>query len=664
MVLSEFNKISLAQFRGLFNRGSFDVVPQDHGSAVVNLTFNNRGETLTRWGADSSLNLSHNVRRMFLSTPLDGNYYVFTMDFNSVDKSSRLWRYSVFTGLDTQIYSRNGFHDFCALNMFGRTYVQYGIDPASGGIGHDECVMVWNGTNYRPAAGLAPRSGFSALTAGAGNTDPGKHYFAISFITDTGFITRPGPQIPYNALPDDPSSKLDPVEWTSAGMQSVQLLGLPLGPPGTVARQIFVTKADQSEYYYLADGLIKDNTTTATGTPQYPNLDWIDTDLAVSADDLFDLREAIPSAAANTSASQGGLFKYKGRMFVWGSPYGPPYDGPDRILVSKPGEPESFNNVTGYIQLPTERDGNTIRGAVSLRDVVYFTKPTGIFASQDNLDNPSTWPITQIDGGCGSWYFGISTITASQPSLSQNDIVIFADRGGLYLFDGIVRQPPLTWKINDEWKRLNIGYQHWVTVENDPYNQIIYCLLPVDGQTDPSLLLVGDFSEGLTPEAIKWSIYQFPNFIPRALAMMNFNDASGFDYLPRFGADGNSLMKLTPKRTNDWNGDGQTRTEIPTTWQTFPAGFAPGKMNIFRALVFRGEGVNQIFPVLATADNSVPVNQTEPPAFTPGMAPGKEFTRQINFVSERMMVTLQQQGVFRMSRLDIYGKSMFDSRPL
>lgn len=621
MNLQEFQKISVSNFRGLYKRGDAGRTPLDHATDLSNMSFTNTGETFTRNGTMLSLALSHPVKRMFLATPTTGPTL---LTYDGVDT---IYQYNPSTGTDSTFLILAGMKDFCALNIYGRTYIMPSMPPGS----TSGTVYVWDGTHtLRAALGFAPIASFSAATGAAGNTDPGVHKFAVSYVTNSGFTTRPGPEI---------SGTFVPVIWTSPGDVQVNLTGIPLGGPEVVARWILVTKADQEEYFYLQE--INDNTTTSI------TLDWFDTDLAVSADDLFDLKEVLKPGVGIDGSSSFGLYKYHGRMLVWGA------EGTDSILVSKPGLPEAFDQVVGYIQLPTEFDGNYVRGVANLRDVLYFTKSVGIYSAQDNLDNPSTWPVTQIDGGVGCFFYGLSTITGAQTSLSANDVLIMADRGGLYLFNGTIVQPPLTWKIEDVWHRLFLAAQHNITIALDPFSQLIYCLLPVDGDFRPSLLLVGDYSEGLDSTNIKWSIFNFP-FTVRAIEMINFGDRDSFEYHLRLGSDDNNLYRLDSTATTD------NSVPINAFYQSYQSVLDPGSVNVFRALGFRVNGSNLILSLLAQDSQRLQLLNNLPIAPTPGF----EYTRQINYLSEKMMVKVASNFYFRLSRLDIYGKRQFDNRPL
>ena len=640
MNLREFQKATVPRFGGLYRRGKTGQVPIDHAIDLENLDFNKTGECFTRWGTNLSLNLSHPVKRMFLATTVPGNYYLLTYD-----GATSIWIYDMQSGIDSVLYTDPKLTEFYAVNEWGRTYIL----PSGNDFTHTMVMQVlyWNTTTstitIRPALGHATNIVFSvnSVFLTGGNIDAGVHGFAVSFITDTGFTTRPGPQ--------DSTGKFTPVNATFDGTHKAGITGIPIGPAGTVARQILVTKADETEYFYIADGYIPDNTTTSL------NLDWFDTDLAVSADSLFDLEEEIAGAATTSS----GIFKYRGRTLIWGNQgqgtlsYGNQSGGIDKVVVSEVAEPESFDHTVGFVQLPSESDGNYVAGIVNLRDVLYFTKTVGIFTTQDNFDNPNTWLVVPVDGGVGCTFYAMSTISMAQTALTINEFALFADTGGIYIFNGVIQQPPITWKIDDIWKRVNKAAMHNITLAVDPFKQVLYCLVPVDNNVVPSLLLVGTATDGIDFQSIKWSIYNFPK-CARCIGMANFQDSKDFQYLLRIGNDDPGLIRLDPAATDDLG------TSITSYWQTALLDYEKGSLNIFRALRFRGEG--QLINVSIgsmDAQNVQPVN-----SFYMKIKPGQEYTRQINYTAEQISIKILSQSYINFSRIDCFGKMQFNSRPL
>jgi hypothetical protein len=619
MDLSDYARIPFNQFNGLYKRGLPDECPITHSPSCQNNTFSKRGDVRTRGPLALSLAFPHAVQRLFLST-INDNLVPLTCDGVG----------NLYKNLDgSPMFTASGMQDIVGLNMFDKTFILPLMSSGS------SFLQVWDGTNpMRNAAGLAPTAG-SAMTAAdgsAGNVDIGVHQFLVSFVTNTGFTTQPGPKI---------SGTLTPTVYTAPGSKQVVISNIPTGPTGTTQRVILATKSGLLQYFFAPGGTINDNTTTTV------TLSFFDTDLTVDASYLFDLLEIIPSAGV-----LGALDKYHGRMLVVG-----PTE--DLVLVSRPGEPEAFDNVAGFIQIPSERDGNATGSTFQLRDVLYFTKAPGIYSTNDNGGDPSSWPIFPIDGGCGALTYGVSSITASQGHLTANDIALLADLDGLFYFDGVVRRPPLTWNIDDVWKQyVTIATIPYVTVFMDPFTEVFY----VSVKNMPGLL-VGDFSDGLDSDHVKWTMWTFPANV-QSMTVCTLQDAE-FAYRLRLSfLSNNNLYKYLPGTGPDIIGP----TAVDSIYTLAKAQVGEGQVNVFRYIRIRAlrtiaSGNTNLALKIFTEDMKVNVT---PPAIVISDIPGQDYARQINLMNEQMYVQFRTNGStdgFILSRVEIFGKPLFPARP-
>jgi hypothetical protein len=525
--------------------------------------------------------------------------------------------------------------DFAAINLFNKLYVlPITLTSASLGLAN---LKVWRGPGHtmRDAAGNRPSGTVSAADGAAdptGGLDPGIHKITVSFETDTGFITPPDLTI---------------TSYTAPGAVKLNLTGIPTGPAETVARIILVTRGNEELFFFAPGGRIADNTTTTL------TLNFFDSDLVISADYLFDLLEKIPGGTVYAA-----LFKYHGRLLTNA-------EG-NLVRVSRSGDVESMNNVDGFIQLPDENDGNKCAAFCTLRDTLYLIKVVGIFSTEDNGDVPSSWHTVQVDGGVGSFQNGISTITGSQPSLSSEEIFTLASRGGLYIFTGTIQGPrPLTWKVDNIWRTYTHNAQQNIQVVHDPFKQLIIITLPVSGSTAPNQMLVGDYSDGLSWDRIKWCLWTFP-FLPSSISMMSFLDDDGFgdfDYYLRIGtSEQNGLSKMTPNFLNDYSSPILSYGQCGFTW------VASGALSAIRAGNFRARSMNplvdsnliiQLFPEdLQSA--------VVPPPILITYFPGRDYLRQTNFVNEKVSLYFGTNALnerFNMFRCELFTTVRQVARP-
>lgn len=617
---SGYSLVTINAFKGLYKRGMADECPIDHLICCQNMQFNKKGETTTRPGSALSLAVGHPIVRMCLATFNDN-----TITFVSCDGVGHLYQ-----GAGTLLFTSANMVDFAFLNMFNKFFVlplANSFPPAN--------LQVWDGVNpMRDAAGLAPTVTFTAADGAAdptGGLDIGVHLFAVSYITNTGFTTQPGPKI---------AGVFAAVSYTAPGQKKVHLSGIPTGPSYVTGRQILVTKANEKKFFFAPLGVINDNVTTTL------DLDFFDTDLVISADYLFDLLETIPGGIV-----AGGLTKYHGSLVLVNG---------DLVRVSRPGEPEAMNNVNGFVQMPAEKDGNIGRSAIVLRDTLYLNKAVGIFSTQDNgSGDPSSWPIIQIDGGVGAYQNSISSITGSQPALGMSEIFLICNREGVFIFDGTVVRPPLTWKIDDIWKTLTHGVEYNINLCIDVFNEMVYIILPTHNSFVPNLMLMMDYSEGLNWSDVKWSLYFFP-FPVSSISLMNFLDVDGFpdyDYYLRLGSSNGNLYKHHPGYTDD------VGTAIDSFIQSFLASHSQGGLNLLREVRLRVKGPGTLTQSISPEDLQSSVSL---PSIVLGATPGQDFLTQANFMNEKYSITLGTNAIadrFTVQRIDLYGKSRFMARP-
>jgi len=629
MDLSEFEKIEIEEFKGLYKRGMPDQTPQDHAICCENVAFYRGGQVATRPGLQADYKLNHPVKRIFEGA-IDGvGLFVLTLDLAG----------NIYQNQNTTpIFSNVNMVDFVGINLFNKIFILPIVS-----VGPPPNLQVWKGiaATTRDAAGLKPVVGaMSAADGAAGNVDIGIYQIAVSYITDTGFTTPPA---------------IMTGTYTAPGAKKIDVSSIPTGGPQVVARQLFITQANAKLFYYLgpsAGGLINDNTTTTA------TLDFFDTDLVLSADNLFDLLETIPGAIRT-----GGMNVYHNRLVLVRT-------DSDVIYLSYPEDPESMDNVVGFITDP--QDSDAPQGALVLRDTLYITRAFSIYATQDNGDNPGTWSLTQIDGALGTSQFALGTIAATNTALNTGDVALIANLAGLFLFTGTIIRPELSWKIKDVWDQITRGAELNITLQLDFIKKVIYILLPTNGSQVPNVLLTCDYNDASFSSygdpylQVKWSMYSFP-FNPLSIGLASFMDDIGdFNYYLWIGSPlDNYLFKLTEAQVGSDYG-----IMINSYYCCYLASSSKkGSITVFRHLNLRAQNQGNLYLELNSEDFDPTLTQVPVP-LSSSLLPAKDKPRQINFMNEKMSVRF---GVdlahgspgdnFTVDRLDIYCKSLFATRP-
>jgi hypothetical protein len=360
-----------------------------------------------------------------------------------------------------------------------------------------------NGTLY-PIAGTRPlnSTGSPAWTAaswGSGYNTPGTHQFFFCYQYTNGNLSPPN-QAPWNTI----------VNATGTGY-TFTFHDTP--PAGVVARvllsTLYISGASPAATVNAPTFFIPNGTIPVANTT--PNVSYYDTDLLTSSDYLFNISESVLGASA--------LRFYNGRMVVIGQ-----YPFPDNILVSDELICEQFNSVSGIINMPVDYGLNTSSSGLILGDVLYILKPNSTYSTQDNGGDPDTWTVSPIDTGLGAWDNGVTTYESSASAADVLNSSFILTMQGLMLFNGAYQSPPLTYKIESLWQLVTPPDLHLCQIAHDVFLKRVYLLVPlglpvslgdqffVPSNTNNNIILMMDYQEGITPTAVKWSVWFFKGF--------------------------------------------------------------------------------------------------------------------------------------------------------
>lgn len=494
--------IVISEFNGLWKRGDAEATPIDHFRDCQNIQYQQSG-FCTRPGmsifrvGELPGETIRNVVRIYTYV------HAGVQSLLVLDTSGNIYHTESPTPT-TAILTIADMTDFAFVSVAGRAY----ISPHNGVTGlEDEFLYVYlgDGAVARKAGGAAPTGSAmgAATSATAGHVEAGYHIFAVVYETDTGFLTQLGPTTftELNVLTD--------------GFK-VDLTGIPVSPSGdVVARRIVASKAIDPlnytgdltgyQFFFVPGGRIANNTATTL------SVSFFDSELLSDASHLLDLFADIPAGVFLTT--------YHNRLIIGGffGEYDPDPDD-DTIgmqstaYVSFPGEPEAFDQVDGLIVAPLE--GNPLTNAQEYRDTLYLFKNTRTYAYNDNGDVPSSWPLTIIDQGIGASVHGVGQVLDSGGVNIEYLLII--DYSGIMVFNGTYVRPELSWKIRDYWMNIARSDFKDIQIMNDSITQWIYVSLP------NFLILLGDYSNELTPKAIKWALWKFPVKV-RTITLINTN---------------------------------------------------------------------------------------------------------------------------------------------
>jgi len=480
----------------------------------------------------------------------------------------------------------------------------------------------------------------------AGNVQQGTYQIGVVYETDTGFISPPAT-----------SPNLDIQAVVTQDNCSITLTNVPISPLSYItARYIIVATVDQlgdiGEYFFVPDnegGSINDNTTMST------TLSFYITDLVESADNLFNLRARIP-AGQNINV-------YSARLLLLG------FLPPDSSLAraSNKSDPETFDQTLESIIVGKD-DGYLLTNNAILNTILYFWKEKGVWSTYDNGSDPVNWDVEPIDDSVGCGFRGLSCVSPPKARGSHANVIAFADHAGLYLFNGSVVQPELTWKVEDLWQTLTDASGLNVIIDIQNKRIIIF------GFDESSALyqasLVGDFSEGASSQAIKWDIWTYHI----NCRLLSASTGTGTDVVTILSSG--KIIKLDSTQYVDYVD--ATHTSPINHFATLGGQeLEEGQVNIFRAITMKviGSGlIHTAFIGEGDQESTTAWNRVDLPLVLLDGSTKKEITNTSNFMGEKCYPHFEAQppnstdpddegAYFIISRIILYAQLMFAERP-
>jgi hypothetical protein len=179
--------------------------------------------------------------------------------------------------------------------------------------------------------------------------------------------------------------------------------------------------------------------------------------------------------------------------------------GNSQLIVSDPEDPQHITADQHMLQLPGFRK---IRGAFALGGMLYVGSTGWTYGYRDTGALPVEWPTPDlVDAQIGPYGPNCVTVSASQ------GFALVANPQGLWLFQGgSYATKPLTYYVDPDWKRINwTGGGVNVVVVDSKDDQRAYVMAPLDSATSNSHILTIDYTNGLTPETVKFSPWDLAN---------------------------------------------------------------------------------------------------------------------------------------------------------
>lgn len=195
----------------------------------------------------------------------------------------------------------------------------------------------------------------------------------------------------------------------------------------------------------------------------------------------------------------------------------------DQFSASYVNAPEQFDGVTGV--LGATNDSSQIKNCFELRNLMYFNTANGKHRTSDNgFGEPSSWDVDEVSQAVGSVSVHGTDPGKAGSGESGEQWEFKISLGGLYIFAGGAET-----KISEEiqsptqngmpgWDSINPAAFQTAWLKNDTVNRRLYIGVPTGTATAPNLMLVLDYRELNSAEAIASNAPYRESFSGRMIA--------------------------------------------------------------------------------------------------------------------------------------------------
>ncbi len=359
---------------------------------------------------------------------------------------------------------------------------------------------------------------------GAGLVTQGSHRFGYILETRTGFFGKPSPVS---------SGVFAPFEYTVvAANMSLTMQVTATMPADAAFIHPIMTRTDNPNRWFL----VPDAQVAVPGGVLWTatmTLSFSDEDLANRATEISEEFEYLTQDGAGSGPFSPSLAVEIGQRLC--------YITPQKAYISDPQDFQVITEDQHSIQLPGQRN---IVCAMPLRNNLYFFGPGWTYGVSDNGDRPRTWGAPElVSGGIGT------TAPRGVCWKTSGDYGWVANRAGLYLFAGRYDDRPISYMNEPEWKRINWSAPHCIEVVDDYTRQRVTVSAPLDGATEPTHMLVWDYSRGKTWGDVDFSLDNLPSsFSSVAMVLEPSTSAVGLWVGPSAAG---SVLKVETDRRND-----------------------------------------------------------------------------------------------------------------
>jgi hypothetical protein len=475
------------EFEGAWSRTDVYHVPGNHALFSQNVAYI-KGQVSKRFGHTVVFNPADAASSMFNWLSLSGNFLVWYKPGSGV-RLANLASPSAALIMTQATAAGASFAD-----AGSRLYAAFYDSHGNGGVAGAQVYGATYGAADSVMAAPLPVSP-SVTQPGAGLITVGPHRIGYLLQTRSGYVGPPGPASATNVF--------IPVTFTAVGLKNITVAFTNSYPIEASQVQIIMTPTNNLNDYRLVPG--------ATALIAGPGPQIVTVTISISDEDLLAQGpSALPYQNLLANPAVGGvaikpsvMFPYLERMIY--------------IATDGSGFPVAYaSNTNAYQQITADQNFISLPGnrqiitGFGLRGVLYLVGPQGTYSTSDNGQTPSNWPSPQlVDGVIG--VLGPNCVFVN----NAQGFAWVAHTSGLYLFlGGQYPTTPVSYYNDPDWQRINWNAPANVFVVDDTIHNRVEVLAPLDGATTPTHRLVWDYTDGIDPTQVKFSINSIASGYP------------------------------------------------------------------------------------------------------------------------------------------------------
>lgn len=418
---------------------------------------------------------------------------------------------ATFLGVGMRLYA--AYYDATQKGLTqGGVIAAYNNTGAVGFLGTGISNLFLGPSTYTPGAPTEP---------GAGVITAGTHRLGYLIEYSSGFTTRVSPD-PGTASPT--VTTFVPITKVAAGSKNMAVTITNTWSSEVVAISLVMTTVTNLNQYYIVPG-----TRTAVSASFTITFDISDADLSSQGIDAtpylyWFTQWATAGGAATTLAHSPFALRHLvllgDRMGYFGTATDNKSNTVDALYVSERNNYQAITSDQHLIQLPGQRPMTT---AFRMGGLNYIVGPHEISAVADNGDVPATWAAPALVDG----RHGTLATHGAEVSPSGNYAWI-ADQSGLYVFTGSpITALPMSYQQTTDWNRINWGAAYCVKIKDDASTKRVRVMAALDGATTPNYILTFDYTNGVTWDAVMYSLDSIGgSYTPGAMELVR-NDLAG-----------------------------------------------------------------------------------------------------------------------------------------